>query len=131
MRRRIMRRRCARIVLTLVGSLISAPLLSAQRKNARPGTLAPQDYIDIQQLFARYANTTDLERDDGSSYASLFTEDATNIGGTMDRTAPLSGRGSIGHEALKKLITGAWERGTTRHSFTNLLITPTPEGADV
>src|SRR6185503_20789430 len=58
---------------------------------------------------------------DGSDYASLFTPDA-------------SFNTTTGHEGLKKMIKGfhaslqknGW---SSRHTYTGLVITPSPEGA--
>jgi hypothetical protein len=48
-------------------------LYAAQRGERRPMTLIPQDYIDIQQLYVRYAQAISLG--DGEAYAAAFTPD--------------------------------------------------------
>lgn len=44
---------------------------------AQGGKLAPQDYIDIQQLNARYAAAIDECTNSGYDYADLYTEDGS------------------------------------------------------
>ena len=44
---------------------------------AQKGKLTPQDYIDIQQLNARYAMLIDVCTNSGYDYADLYTEDGT------------------------------------------------------
>jgi hypothetical protein len=44
---------------------------------AQQGKLAPQDYIDIQQLNARYAAAIDKCTNSGYDYADLYTDDGT------------------------------------------------------
>jgi hypothetical protein len=84
--------------------------------------LSTQDYIDIQNLYHTYTRFTDMGGGgDGSDYASLFTEDA-------------SFNQATGTEALKAMITGFHKRlqkdgWSSRHTYTGLVITPTPEGA--
>lgn len=97
----------------------------AQQRNA-PATLTLQDYMEIQQLYAAYARAVDLDSNgDGNSYAVLYTPDGEWS----------TGPGMIkGSAALAKMITRrygqlkaqGWE---SRHANTNLLLTPTPEGA--
>jgi uncharacterized protein (TIGR02246 family) len=78
-------------------------------------TLSTQDYIDIQQLYARY--NVALDGGDAEGYANLFTPD-----GVFNT--------SKGRDALIAFVKGsAAKGGTTRHWNTNLVITPTPEGA--
>jgi hypothetical protein len=85
-------------------------------------TLTTQDYIDITNLYHTYTRFTDMGgAGDGSDYASLFTEDA-------------SFNQAQGPEALKQMITGFHKRlqddgWSSRHTYTGLVITPTPEGA--
>jgi hypothetical protein len=81
------------------------------------GTLTTQDYIDIQQLYARYNNAIDAG--DGEAYAGTFTPDG--VFNTF-----------TGHDALVGFIKN-WRDNlngaTRRHWNTNLVITPTPDGA--
>ena len=84
--------------------------------------LSTQDYIDIQNLYHTYTRFTDMGGEgDGSNYASLFTEDGEF-------------NAAKGSEALKTMIKGFHGRlqkdgWSSRHTYTGLVITPTPEGA--
>jgi hypothetical protein len=92
------------------------------RLSAKSPTLTPQDYIDIQNLYGIYTRYTDMGGEGaGEDYASLFTADAefNSVTGT---------------DALKKMIANYHRRLRTegwssRHTYTGLVITPTPQGA--
>jgi SnoaL-like domain len=109
------------VVLTtaLVAAIAGASLARAQQKVAG-GALTTADYIEIQQLVARYGYAVDTHADNGYAYADLFTPD-----GAFGKTK--------GREALAELArTTQKERGGpayTRHFLTNVIIYPTPEGA--
>jgi len=77
------------------------------------GALTVQDYIDIQQLYARYNWTIDAGDVDG--YAALYTPDGSF--NTFNGT-----------DGLKTFMKNR-QAGTRRHWNSGLLITPTPEGA--
>ena len=80
--------------------------------------LTADDYIQIQQLVARYAYALDQNPDNGASYAGLFTADAVF---RQPRTE--------GHANLAKLATSAPHGPRyTRHFLTNHVIEPTPDG---
>jgi len=92
------------------------------RVSARMPALSTQDYIDIQNLYYTYTRFTDMGgAGDGSDYASLFTPD----GEFNNQKGP---------DSLKKMIKGFHaklqkEGWSSRHTYTGLVITPTPEGA--
>lgn len=88
-------------------------------------TLSALDYMEIQQLYSAYTRATDMGgAGDGSDYSALFTPDAE---------FEQSGRINKGPDALKKMIKGfhagiqknGW---SSRHTYANLLVTPTGEG---
>jgi hypothetical protein len=103
------------------------------RRTAGQSSLTPQDYIDIQQLVARYADAVDTCSNNGYDYADLYTQDGTYIdlwtnnglkeGGIRwqgrDRLAEAAGGGAL--ECKKS--------GVMNHFLTNHTITPSPEGA--
>ncbi len=99
---------------------LGAPALRAQQR-VTGGSLTAADYVEIQQLVARYAYAVDTHADKGLAYADLFAPDGV-FGGT-----------TTGREALAKLAlsTQAARGGPayTRHYLTNVIIHPTPEGA--
>jgi hypothetical protein len=63
------------MTLVAVGAIVVA--VQAQQ---RPGgaTLSAQDYIDIQQLVARYPYALDGSLERGAVYADLFTADVSS-----------------------------------------------------
>src|SRR5688572_29102300 len=98
----------------LVGVLLgSAPWLTAQHSP----TLSTQDYNDIQQLYARYYTAIDSGK--GEAWADTFVAD-----GVFNE---LKGRA-----ALVNLVHDNYRNNggaNRRHWYTNLVITPTAEGA--
>ena len=118
-----MRKGIAKFVLavaaTLAIGLSPASFVRAQQK-ITGGTLTAADYIEIQQLVARYGYAVDTHADNGYGYADLFTPDGV-FGNTK------------GREALAELArTTQKERGGpayTRHFLTNVIVYPTPDGA--
>jgi len=86
-----------------------------QRKGA--SSLTADDYIEIQQLYARYNNA--IDSGDAEAYAATFVSD-----GVFNNFN--------GHDALVGFVND-WRdkmKGTSRrHWNTNLLINPSPEGA--
>ena len=118
-----MRKVAATSVLALstalaIGSAAASVALAQQKVTG--GTLTAADYIEIQQLVARYGYAVDTHADNGYGYADLFTAD-----GVFGETK--------GREALAELARNTQkERGGpafTRHYLTNVIIYPTPEGA--
>jgi len=107
------------VVTTLLIGIGAASLVRAQQK-ITGGSLSAADYIEIQQLVARYSYAVDTHADNGYAYADLFAADGT-FGNTK------------GREALAELArTTQKDRGGpayTRHFLTNVIIYPTPEGA--
>jgi hypothetical protein len=107
------------VATALIVGAGAASLARAQQK-VTGGTLTAADYIEIQQLVARYGYAVDTHADNGYAYADLFTPDGT-FGNTK------------GREALAELARSTQkERGGpsyTRHYLTNVIIYPTPEGA--
>ncbi len=105
------------VMTTLIAA--GASLARAQQK-VTGGTLTAADYIEIQQLVARYSYAVDTHAENGYVYADLFAPDGA-FGNTK------------GREALAELArTTQKERGGpayTRHYLTNVIIYPTPEGA--
>ena len=80
-------------------------------------SLTGDDYIEIQQLYARYNNAIDTG--DGEGYAGTFTADG--VFNTFN-----------GHDALVGFIKNWHDKmggATRRHWNTNLTISPTSEGA--
>jgi hypothetical protein len=108
-------------VLGLSFAVVSIGWVSAQQRT-RPPTLTAEDYMEIQQLYSNYVRACDMGGGgDGSDYVANFTDD-----GEFGQNK--------GPEALKKMIKnfhdGLKKNGwSSRHTYSGLLITPTPEGA--
>jgi hypothetical protein len=84
---------------------------------SRGGRLSADDYIEIQQLYARYNNA--IDSGDAEGYAATFVPD-----GTFNTFT--------GHDALVGFIHNWREKmggANRRHWNTNLTITPTADGA--
>jgi len=120
----------------LIAGIVSVSPVHAQDatgKSAKPMELTALDYIQIQQLVAKYAQYIDTCSNNGYDYADLFAEDGF--------FAPFQngqlGRKAQGREALARVsgggpdgCTGAgWIRQGVHHIYVNHIIDPTPEGA--
>jgi SnoaL-like protein len=64
------------VVTTLVIGIGAASLARAQQR-VTGGSLTAADYIEIQQLVARYGYAVDTHADNGYAYADLFAADGT------------------------------------------------------
>jgi len=98
--------------LTLLLTFLFGAAVSYAQEG-RQGSLTAQDYAEIQMLYARYNHSIDTGDIEG--YVALFTPDG-------------SFNNNSGHEGLRTFMKNR-NGGTRRHWNTNLLITPTPEGA--
>ena len=103
--------------------LAGAVWLQGQQKQPAAAFTA-QDYLEIQQLYASYARALDLAQ--GERFAATFTPDGEftrgrPAGQAAEVRTPLKGTASL---------TRMGSIGGLRHFTTNLIITPTPEGAN-
>ena len=80
------------------------------------GALTADDYAQIEQLYARYYHAIDAGQPD--AWADTFTPDGSFNTNTR------------GREALVAMIERRGQERPMRHLHSNLLITPTAEGAD-
>ncbi|HMD34099.1 MAG TPA: nuclear transport factor 2 family protein [Vicinamibacterales bacterium] len=98
------------LVLALAGATV---WLSAQTG----GKLTTDDLVEIQQLYARY--NWALDSGDAEAYAATFTPDGVFNNNT-------------GHDAIVKFAQGfhAGLGSHLKHWNTNLMITPSPSGAN-
>jgi SnoaL-like protein len=101
----------ALLVLVTAGSIYTAYGIKI---TSAAGKLTTQDYIDIEQNYAKYYHTIDAGDPEG--WADTFTDDG-NFNGTIGRAALIESRRRAGPSK-------------TRHVVSNLVITPTTEGAD-
>lgn len=110
--------RRAAIMVALLALQGAAALASARER-----TLSTRDYVEIQQLYARYV--TVLDQGKGEEYASTFTADGEftrgrAAGHASDDRTPIKGT-----RALIDYVRNV----DARHFITNIVITPTREGA--
>ena len=92
-------------------------LVLAGMAPASAQTLSAADHLEIQQLYARYNHT--MDGGDAEGWADTFGADG------MFRNA-------TGRDALVEFATNLHKNriGIARHWNTNLVVTPTAEGAD-
>jgi hypothetical protein len=100
-------------VLAVLLSVLVGGLTGVNAQESRGGSLTAQDYVDIQQLYARYNYAIDSS--DIEAYVALYTSDGAFNNFT-------------GQDGLRTFMKNR-NAGTRRHWNTNLVITPTPEGA--
>jgi hypothetical protein len=101
-------------------------LSAAVALSAAPPTLTAMDYIEIQQLVARYGYALDTAADKGRAYAGLFTADGT-FRARLGQPYEVKGREQLAAFAMGDLT----HRGPfhVRDYVTNHIISPSPEGA--
>ena len=101
------------LVLATVFVVTGTAWMGAQKA---AGALTAQDFVDIQQLYAKY--NWALDSGDAEGYASTFTPD-----GVFNN--------NVGHDAIVKFANTfhAGMGSHVKHWNTNLMITPTAEGA--
>jgi hypothetical protein len=129
LRRSGFRKNLMRVVAVVVFVLASIPAFAQQK----PMTLTAMDYIEIQQLVAKYAKFIDSCSNNGYDYADLFSADGvflpivggkpiTGIQG-REKLAEVSGGGS---RACKNV---GWIQQGVRHLYPNHVIEATADGA--
>ncbi len=106
---------------------------TASAQKAGPAALTALDYIQIQQLVAKYARAIDTCSNNGYDYADLYTPDgyfAPSMNGKVgskwqgrERLAEAAGGGARGCKNVPWIAEGV------RHIYVNHIITPTAEGA--
>jgi hypothetical protein len=104
----------------LILAVTTVAVSTVVAKQAKTPTLSTQDYVEIQQLYARYNDTVDKGKAEG--WAKTFTADGVWKSGT---------RTISGYDALLTFIKTTIEgyAGAVRHWNSNLVITPSAEGA--
>ena len=118
----------------IVASAAGALTIGAQSSSSAPvRELTALDYIQIEQLVAKYARAIDTCSNNGYDYADLFTPDGVFIPSFngkplapiqgRERLAEVSGGGSRGCKNV------GWIQQGVRHIYTNHVITATADGA--
>ena len=107
--------------LTVSVAAATMVMVQAQQKSKAP-TLTPLDYVEIQQLVARYPYALNSGANNGYVMADLFTPDAIFCGRAVLY--------SQGRDQLAALARGRRSGPAyTVHFSTNHVIDPSPEGA--
>jgi hypothetical protein len=107
-----------RFRLTGATTLLAVLAIAGAAHAQSAGTLTAQDHADIQQLYARYNEA--IDSGDAEGYAATFTAD-----GIFNNNY----KGKEGLLNFMQQWTTKMNGGSRRHWNTNLLITPTAEGA--
>ena len=114
--------------LMAFAALTALPVLRAQdagRRAAGGPALTPQDYLDLQQLVARYAYALDSGADNGNAYADLFTADGEFV--LPDRT--VKGRTALAAFGRAGFVDGKKPANGVSHFIMNHVIEPSSAGA--
>jgi hypothetical protein len=106
----------------------TAPVAAAQKpaKSERGSALGATDYLEIQQLVARYGYALDTAADRGEAFARLFTPDGV-FSAKTGHPFDIKGRDQLAAYAEGDLT----HRGPyyVRDYVTNHIVNPSPEGA--
>ena len=100
-------------IAIVFAALLAAPAVA----RAHGGTISPTDYIEIQNLYARYNHAHDASN--RKMLESVFAED----GEFINAGKPIKGREMINTTAVAK------ERPLVRHVATNIVVEPAAGGA--
>ena len=112
----------AKLKYVIIATLLAIPAGWALRaQTSKPATLTAADYLEIQQLVARYSYAVDMHGGDGSAYAALFAPDGS-LGTLAKGTAQLA---EFAAQTNKDRSGPAF----ARHFVTNVVIKPAPGGA--
>jgi hypothetical protein len=107
-----MQRRDFLVLASAAAGAAAAPQI-ASAQAAKP-KLTADDYMEIQQLYARYPHA--LDGGDAEGYAALFTADG-------------SFGANVGRDALIAFVKGRDPAGSVRHFHVNIAFWATPAGA--
>jgi hypothetical protein len=112
-------------------TVLSMVVTYARQAGTRTPTLTTQDYIDIQQLNARYAVAIDECTNNGYDYAALYTGDGRFGASRNGRIGTKwQGRDKLAEAArgsAKSCDEVPWKG--IKHIYANHVIVPSPEGA--
>ena len=119
--------------IATIAVTIAITTSTAHAQSSQPATLSALDYIEIQQLVAKYARAIDTCSNNGYDYADLFAPDGFfqpeqngKLGAKFqgrERLAEASGGGSRGCKNVGWIVQGV------KHLYVNHIITPTADGA--
>lgn len=117
-----------RLILALAAvtvAMLAAGILPGGAESALAPQLTSDDYVQIQELYARFDTALDTARPD--QYVATWTDDGEFVGGRgrghgAGPRPPIKGRAALWAMAQRAGI-------GTRHFVANLVITPAPGGA--
>jgi hypothetical protein len=120
------------LTAAVMAAVLSMALGYARQAGAaRTPTLTTRDYIDIQQLNARYAVAIDECTNNGYDYAALYTADGWFSPSRNGRPGTKwQGRDKLAEAArgsMKSCDEVPWKG--IKHIYVNHVIVPSPEGA--
>src|SRR3954462_11690370 len=122
-------RQVAPLLLALVFSI--AVVYAGQKGGAKAPPLTTQDYIDIQQLNARYAVAIDECTNNGYDYAALYADDgwfsASRNGRPGNRWQGREKLAEAARGSMKSCDEGPWKG--IKQMYVNHVIVPSAEGA--
>ena len=118
--------------IAIAAVVLALPVSALAQQKVTP--LTAMDYIEIQQLVAKYARYIDSCSNNGYDYADLYTADGIFLPVTDGKPA---GKGIQGRERLAEVSGGGsrgcknvgWIQQGVRHLYPNHIIEATPEGA--
>ena len=117
----------------VLGAGVVFGIAQAQQRTTSTSSLTPQDYIDIQQLLARYSQALDTCSNNGYDYADLYADDGTYIDLWSNRGVKDGGIRWQGRDKLAEAAGGGpltcRKSGVPNHFLVNHVITPAPGGA--
>jgi hypothetical protein len=114
-----------RLNLVTLTVLVACGVLHGAVADTEAPTLSTDDYVAIQQLYARF--NTALDTGKAQQFADTWTDDGEFIGGRgpgrgSEVRTPIQGRAEL-------VAMGQRAGVGTRHFVANLVLTPTAEGA--
>jgi hypothetical protein len=122
--------------LMVVALGVCLPVAIAAQTPARPAepmVLTAMDYIEIQQLVARYARAIDTCSNNGYDYADLFTPNGYFVpvinGEARSRIQGREALAAVSGGGVRGCKNVGWIEQGVRHLYPNHVITPTPGGA--
>jgi hypothetical protein len=116
-----------RLAMMLLMTVAPLGIARAQglARSASATTLTPQDYLEIQQLVARYAYALDTGADNGNAYADLFAPD----GEFILPTGSTKGRDALAAFGRSGFVDGHKPAHGVSHFIMNHVIEPSSQGA--
>jgi hypothetical protein len=120
---------------TFIGALSALTILALPTKSPAQESMAltALDYIEIQQLVAKYARAMDTCSNNGYDYADLYTADGIFQPVINGRSIPrIQGREALAEVSgggSNNCVNVGWIEQGVHHLYVNHIITAAPDGA--